>query len=192
MVNELKIMNKRCSLVFNKTCWNNNLLPIYIEVKLMTIVEGDPEAPFSVATTPKCRVGRYSFPGLLHLPLIRTLQCWVLSKKASSIIFDRPVGWAVIDPATKWSMACNTSLWPLLGLTRGRIGSDPINRLVPTFPSTYVCFSLDRIIQSALVELFDLLLRNYFQPFIPYVLEGRGWGSIVLRGRTYDRCEIVV
>ena len=35
-------------------------------------------------------------------------------------------------------MACNTSLWPLLGLTGGRIGPDPINRLVPTYPSTYV------------------------------------------------------
>ena len=29
-------------------------------------------------------------------------------------------------------MACNTPLWPLLGLTGGRIGPDPINRLVPT------------------------------------------------------------
>ena len=42
------------------------------------------------------------------------------------------------------------------------------------------------------MELFDLLLQKYSQPFIPYVLEGGCWGSIVLRGRTYDRCEIVV
>ena len=35
-------------------------------------------------------------------------------------------------------MACNTPLWPLLGLTGGRIGPDPINRLVPTCPSTCV------------------------------------------------------
>ena len=37
-------------------------------------------------------------------------------------------------------MACNTPLWPLLGLTDGRIGPDPINRLVPTCPSTCVGF----------------------------------------------------
>ena len=42
-------------------------------------------------------------------------------------------------------------------------------------------------------KLFDILLRNYSQPFIPYVLEGGGWGgSIVLRDETYDRCWIVV
>ena len=32
-------------------------------VKLATIVEGNPKAPFSIATTPRCRGGRYSFPG---------------------------------------------------------------------------------------------------------------------------------
>ena len=36
-----------------------------IKVKLATIVEGNPKAPFSIATTPMCRGGRYSFPGLL-------------------------------------------------------------------------------------------------------------------------------
>ena len=30
--------------------------------KLATIVEGNPKAPFSIATTPMCRGGRYSFP----------------------------------------------------------------------------------------------------------------------------------
>ena len=33
-----------------------------------------------------------------------------------------PVGWAVFDPTTEWSMNCNTPLWPLLGLIWGRIG----------------------------------------------------------------------
>ena len=32
------------------------------KVKLETVVEGDPMAPFSIATTPRCRGGRYSFP----------------------------------------------------------------------------------------------------------------------------------
>ena len=32
-------------------------------------VEGDPKAPFSIATTPRCRGGRYSFPGWLYFTL---------------------------------------------------------------------------------------------------------------------------
>ena len=39
------------------------------KVKLVTIVEGNPKAPFSIATTPRCRGGHYSFPGLLYFTL---------------------------------------------------------------------------------------------------------------------------
>ena len=41
----------------------------YNKVKLATIVKGNPKAPFSIATTPLCRGGRYSFPGLLYFTL---------------------------------------------------------------------------------------------------------------------------
>ena len=41
---------------------------LYIS-KLATLVEGDQKAPFSIATTPRCRRGRYSFPELLHFAL---------------------------------------------------------------------------------------------------------------------------
>ena len=37
--------------------------------KLATLVEGDPKAPFSIATTPGCRAGATSFSGLLHFIL---------------------------------------------------------------------------------------------------------------------------
>ena len=40
---------------------------IYIHIKLVTLVEGDLEAPFSRATTPGCRRGRYSFPWIAPL-----------------------------------------------------------------------------------------------------------------------------
>ena len=36
---------------------------IKVKSKLATIVEGDQKAPFSIATTPRYRGGRYSFPG---------------------------------------------------------------------------------------------------------------------------------
>ena len=35
--------------------------------KLVTLVEGDPKAPFSIATTPKCKGERYSFPWIVPL-----------------------------------------------------------------------------------------------------------------------------
>ena len=40
---------------------------VYVKVKLATIVEGDPKAPFSIATTPRCRGGRYSIPRIAPL-----------------------------------------------------------------------------------------------------------------------------
>ena len=37
------------------------------KVKLATLVEGDPKAPFLIATTPRCREGRYSIPWIALL-----------------------------------------------------------------------------------------------------------------------------
>ena len=37
------------------------------KVKMVTIVEGDLKAPFSIATTPRCRGGHYSFPWIAPL-----------------------------------------------------------------------------------------------------------------------------
>ena len=39
------------------------------KVKLATVVEGNPKAPFSIATTPRCRGGCYSFPRWLYFTL---------------------------------------------------------------------------------------------------------------------------
>ena len=37
------------------------------KVKLATVVEGDQKAPFSVASTPRCREGPYFFPRIAPL-----------------------------------------------------------------------------------------------------------------------------
>ena len=42
---------------------------MYIYIKLGTLVESDPRAPFSIATTPSCRRGCYLFPGLVYFTL---------------------------------------------------------------------------------------------------------------------------
>ena len=60
---------------------------IYIyKVKLVTVVEGDPKAHFSLATTSRCREGCYSFPGLLNFTLDPYLI--MLSVKPDSIKYD--------------------------------------------------------------------------------------------------------
>ena len=51
----------------NCTGFAQFILTIYIVVKLATIVEGDPKAPFSIATTPRCTGGRYSIPRIAPL-----------------------------------------------------------------------------------------------------------------------------
>ena len=43
------------------------ILVVISKVKLATIVEGDPKAPFSIATTPRWRGGRYSIPWIAPL-----------------------------------------------------------------------------------------------------------------------------
>ena len=51
--------------------------------KLATVVEGDPKAPFSIATTSRTLLLSLDCS---TLPLIRTLYCWVLSKEVLCII----------------------------------------------------------------------------------------------------------
>ena len=53
---------------------------------MVTVVKGDPKAPLSIATTPRCREGRYSFPWIVPLYL-DTNFIMLLSKEASSTIF---------------------------------------------------------------------------------------------------------
>ena len=42
---------------------------IYIKAKVesVSVAKGDPKSPFSIATTPMCRVGRYSVPWIAQL-----------------------------------------------------------------------------------------------------------------------------
>ena len=60
---------------------------IKVKVKLATLVEGNPKAPFSQATTLGCRGGNTPFPGLLHFIIDPYFIMLVLNKVASSTIF---------------------------------------------------------------------------------------------------------
>ena len=57
------------------------------KVKLATIVEGDLKAPFSIATTPRYRGGRYSISYIALLTPWYVPYNAVLSKEVSSTIF---------------------------------------------------------------------------------------------------------
>ena len=58
---------------------------IKVKVKLATVVQGDPKAPFSITTTMRCvRGGANHFSGLLHFTLDTDLI--LLSKEVSCTI----------------------------------------------------------------------------------------------------------
>ena len=50
-------------------------------VKLATLVEGEPKAPFSIATTPRCWRALLLSLDCSTLPLQCTLYCWVLARR---------------------------------------------------------------------------------------------------------------
>ena len=45
------------------------IMSIYNNVKLVTLVESEPKAPFSIATTPMCSGGETLYPALFHFTL---------------------------------------------------------------------------------------------------------------------------
>ena len=80
---------------------------IYIykeKVKLATLVEGDPKAPFSIATTQRCRGGRYS------IPRIAPLYLWSIPRNAECL--------------AKWHQVpfFESLVWLYLGLNPGLPG----------------------------------------------------------------------
>ena len=55
--------------------------PLFVWFTHEDLVAGDPKAPFSIATTPRCREGRYSIPSIAPLYYYRI----VFSAKQSGI-----------------------------------------------------------------------------------------------------------
>ena len=49
-------------MVYSNPTYDYILYILVSKVKLATVVKGDLKAPFSIATTPRCRGGHYSFP----------------------------------------------------------------------------------------------------------------------------------
>ena len=74
-------------LFFDLVWFGLVLLYINISKKLATIVEGNPKVPFSIATTPRCRGGRNSFPGWLYFTLDPHLIMLIVKQGGSKYHF---------------------------------------------------------------------------------------------------------
>ena len=58
------------SLLYIKIDLTKNFVKVKVKkVKLSPLIESDPKAPFSIATTPRCGRGRYSIPRIVPLYL---------------------------------------------------------------------------------------------------------------------------
>ena len=68
-----KLNTKSLSVVFHKTCLQENLLPRYtfyiIYINWMTVVKGDPKGSFTIATILRYRGKCYSFLWIAQLTL---------------------------------------------------------------------------------------------------------------------------
>ena len=80
----------------------------------VTLDEGDPKAPFSIATTPRGREGRYWIPMIAPLfpwPVAYNAECW-----ASSTIFESFV-WLDLGlkpgPPDHWQTLYSFGQWPV-------------------------------------------------------------------------------
>ena len=98
------------------------------------LVKGDPKAPFSIATTPRCRGGRYSFP--IQIILYNVLWVhWVLVATAVHNDIDTSVWEGVKDSCENFMLALlhqeftkkkkkntvKTDLWKLLVIYKVRL-----------------------------------------------------------------------
>ena len=98
---------------FTHCTYFTGILTIFIKSKekLATLDEGDQKALFSIATTPRCRGGLYSFPSIAPL---YPWYCWVLSKDVSSTIFIVfSVTLLGIEPRSPRQLANTLPTWPI-------------------------------------------------------------------------------
>ena len=85
------------------------------------LVEGDLKAPFSIATTPRCRKGTTPFPGLLHFTLDPYLIR--LSVKQGGIKYHFLSLW--YDSTWDWTQVS----WAIGGHSKHNANENKINKI---------------------------------------------------------------
>ena len=102
-----------CANVIQLGWWIIIIVIVFELVKLATLVEDDPKAPFSITTTTRGEC-YFIVRILFTLALIHNLYCWVLSKEVSITIFwvfgmTRPG----IEPRSPWPLANTLLIKPI-------------------------------------------------------------------------------
>ena len=99
--------------VFCNLCWLDQY-----KKKLATVVAGDPKAPFSIATTTRCRKGRYSFlwiPPLYPWSLPYNAECWAIYHFLSTIFWVFGMTRPDIEPRSPVPLAGTLTIMPMSG-----------------------------------------------------------------------------
>ena len=94
-----------------------------VQLKLVTLVESDPKAPFSIATTTRCMGGRYSIPRFAPLqPWFSpySAECWARLSAESLVsrVSDLSRGWPKAPFSIAASPRCRKGATPFQGLLR--------------------------------------------------------------------------
>ena len=153
----------KCNEIYNWIVLN--LIAIFNlsvkKVKLATIAEDDQKAPFSIATTLRCKGGRYSFTWIVPL---YPWYSWVLSKEVSSTnykVFDmtRPG----IEPrspehSTHWA---NEPVANLSVVTFKYLNAAFTSVCLYTYSLTMKCNGIYNWIVLNLITIFNLSVINF-------------------------------
>ena len=95
---------------------------------MATVVEGDPKVPFWIATTLRCRGGRYSFSWiapLYHWSVPYNAQCWYKFEPKSLVqiwtqVFGtnlNPSLWYKFEPKSPGPLVNTQTLMPMFGIS---------------------------------------------------------------------------
>ena len=111
------VIHRQICFVLSKLISVARHIYIYIyKVKFVTIIKGNLKAPFSIATTPKCKGGYCSF--LWIVPYTLDLYLIMLNVKQGNIKYHFfwvfCMTWPVIESRSSGSLANTIPIWPLM------------------------------------------------------------------------------
>ena len=94
------ILCRQCKLVSKYSC--------------LPLVKGDPKAPFSIATTPRCRGEHYSIPWIAPLyPWSLPYNAECLAKRNQVPFFEFGMTRPEIEPRSPGTLANTLFIWPM-------------------------------------------------------------------------------
>ena len=122
---------------------------------MATVVEGDQKAPFLIATTPRCRGGRYSFPWIASLypwSFTYIAECWARRYQVPFLKFWYDATW-------DWTQVFRT-----IGKLSTHKANEPV-RIVPDITMMVWVFAMAwETWVPSLVKSYQRLKKWYWMP----------------------------